>query len=111
MCHVNLPCQGNECELWPGSCLDPVVVVAHTTPCMSFKALIKSLAAVPTEVGSAVSGAQGCDYFHFFSHSCLARSWTDRYSVPEMAFAKKKKKEILTTTVREFKVKICFVKS
>ena len=24
MCHVNLPCQGNECEPWPGSCLGHV---------------------------------------------------------------------------------------
>lgn len=88
---MNLPCQGNECDQWPGSCLDHLVTESHTLPCVSFIALIKSLAFVLGEVGIAVgAGALRCEYFHFLfiSHSYLARSWMEPlYDVSEMVFA------------------------
>lgn len=63
---MNVPRQENECDQWPGSHLDHLAVVAHTIPCVSFIALIKSLAFVLREVGIAVGvGASRCEYFHF----------------------------------------------
>lgn len=53
---MNLPYQGKECDQWPGSCLDPFMTVSHTIPCVSFIALIKSLAFVLGEVENALSG-------------------------------------------------------
>lgn len=42
-----LLCQGNECDQWPGSCLDRVVMVAHPIPFVFLVALIKSFTFVP----------------------------------------------------------------
>lgn len=84
-----MPCQENECDQWPGSHLDHLATVSHTIPCVSFIALIKSLAFVLGEVGTAVGvGTLRYEYFPFLfvSHSYLATSWTATlYSVSEMA--------------------------
>lgn len=88
---MNLTCQGKECDQWPGSCLDHLVTVSHTIPCVSFIALIKSLAFVLGEVENVLRGeALRCEYFHFLfiSHSCGARSWMNTlYGGSEMVFA------------------------
>lgn len=77
---MNLPGQGNECDQWPGSCLDHLVT-CPTPSHVSFIALIKSLAFVLRGWGGDGSGvgAWRCEYFHFLFvlHSHLAGSRMD----------------------------------